>query len=70
MKTPVEVLLAVDAIGGRLEIAGDKLRVLLPANCPDELKAAILQHKPTLLNLVRLTFLIVRSGVLSVTVFF
>jgi len=66
----VEVLIAVDAMGGRLEIAGDKLRLLLPANCSDELKAAIRQQKPNLLNLVRLTFLIVRSGLLNATVFF
>jgi len=67
---PVEVLIAVDSLGGQLGIAGDKLRMLVPANCPQELKAAIRQHKSTLLNLVRLKFLVARSGVLNATVFF
>jgi hypothetical protein len=66
----VEVLVAVDTLRGELGIAGDKLRVLLPANGPHELKIAIRQHKPTLLNLLRLTFVTVRSCVLNATVFF
>jgi hypothetical protein len=70
MKTPVEVFLTVVRIGGKLGSAGDKLRMLLPAECPPELKDAIRQHKPALLKLMGLTFLIVRSGVLSGTVFF
>jgi hypothetical protein len=52
MKTPVEILLAVNHEGGRLEPAGDKLRVLLPADCAPELKDAIRQHKYELLDLL------------------
>jgi hypothetical protein len=69
MKTPVEVLLAVAGIGGGLGIAGDKLRMLLPADCPPELKGAIRQHKSALFELLRLDFLVVRSDTLNATVF-
>jgi hypothetical protein len=70
MKTPVEVLLTVVRIGGKLDSAGDRLRMLLPANCPPELKDDIRQHKAALLDLMQLRFLIVRSAVLNATVFF
>jgi hypothetical protein len=70
MKTPAQVLVAVADIGGNLSIARDKLRMLLPADCPPELKDLIRQHKPALLDLMRLTFLVVRSGVLNCSVFF
>ena len=69
MKTPIEVLLAVDGGGGKLGITGDKLRMLLPADCPPELKEAIRQHKPGLLELLRLNFLIVRSDTVNATLF-
>jgi hypothetical protein len=68
MKTPIELLLAVIGIGGKLEIAGDRLRMLLPADCPPDLKDAIRQHKAALVDLLRLTFLVVRSGTLGTTV--
>ena len=70
MKTPIEVLLAVDGGGGKLGITGDKLRMLLPADCPPELKEAIRQHKSTLLELLRLNFLIVRSETVNATLEF
>ena len=69
MRTVLETYLAVASIGGRLGIAGDKLRMLLPADCPPELKDAIRQKKAALLALLRLDFLIVRSDTLSATVF-
>ena len=69
MKTPIEVLLAVDGGGGKLGITGDKLRMLLPADCPPELKGAIRQHKSALLELLRLDFLVVRSDTLNATLF-
>jgi hypothetical protein len=69
MKTPVEVFLAVTCSGGKLGIKGDRLRMLLPADCPPELKDAIRQHKPALLELLRLEFLVVRSDTLNATVF-
>ena len=69
MRTPLEVLLWVGSIGGRLGIAGDKLRMLLPADCPPELKDAIRQHKGVLLQLLRLNFLAVRSENLNAMVF-
>jgi hypothetical protein len=68
MNTPVEVLLAVAAIGGKLGIAGDKLRMLLPPNCPLELKCEIRRHKPALLELLQLSFLVIRSDALNATV--
>lgn len=69
MTTPLEIWLAVGAIGGKLGLAGDRLRMLLPADCPPELKDAIRQHKAALLQLVRLDFLTVRSETLNATVF-
>jgi hypothetical protein len=70
MRTPVELLLTVANIGGRISTAGDRLRTLLPPDCPPELKNEIRQHKPALLKLMRLTFLIVQSGVLGTIVLF
>jgi hypothetical protein len=52
MKTPIEILLAVKKEGGRLEPAGDKLRVLLPADSAPELRDAIREHKGELLGLL------------------
>ncbi len=70
MNTPIEVLLSVVAIDGRLGLAGDKLRMLLPADCTPDLKDEIRRHKPALLELLRLTFLIVRSNALDTIVLF
>jgi hypothetical protein len=70
MRTPVELLLTVANIGGRIRTAGDRLRTLLPPDCPPELKDEIRRHKPALLKLMRLTFLIVQSGVLGTIVLF
>ena len=69
MKTPADVLLAVAGVGGRLGAADDRLRTLLPSDCPPELKNAIRQHKFALLELLRLDFLVVRSDALNATVF-
>ncbi|HEY3862040.1 MAG TPA: hypothetical protein VGO59_09145 [Verrucomicrobiae bacterium] len=52
MRTPSEILLAVKQAGGRIEPAGDKLRVLLPVNCPPEIRADLRQHKRELLDLL------------------
>ena len=70
MRTPVELLLIVIKVGGRITTAGDSLRTLLPPDCPPELKDEIRQHKPALLKLMGLTFLIVESRVLGSMVFF
>ena len=70
MRTPVELLLTIANIGGRITTAGDRLRTLLPAECPPELKDEIRQHKPALLKLMGLTFLIVESRVLGTVVLF
>jgi hypothetical protein len=69
MKTPVEILLAVADIGGQLGIVGDRLRMLLPADCPSELKDTIRRHKPALIELLRLNFLVVHSDTINTTVF-
>jgi hypothetical protein len=68
MKTPIETFLAVDGAGGKLGIVGDKLRMLLPADCRPELKEAIRQHKSALLELLRLKFVVVHSDILNTTV--
>src|SRR5947208_411406 len=65
MKTPVEILLSVAGTGGWLRIVDGQLRMTLPADCPPEFKDTIRQHKPALLNLMRLTFLLVSSRVLD-----
>ena len=44
--------------------------MLLPAECPTGLKDDIREQKLVLLKLMRLNFLIVRSGVLGANVFF
>lgn len=69
MSTPIEILLAVADIGGRLGITGQHLRMLLPPDCPPELKASIRAHKPALLELLRLNFLIVQSGTVNARLF-
>jgi hypothetical protein len=69
MKTPVDVLLAVAAIGGKLDIVeGDALRTVLPRDCPPALKDAIRRHKPDLVALLRLEFHVVRADALNATV--
>ena len=70
MKTPIELLLTVTNLDGRLSTADDMLRVLLPADCSPELKDEIPERKSALLDLMRLRFLIVRSHVLDSIVFF
>lgn len=70
MKTPIDVILAVAGVSGRLGIAGDdRLRMRLPPDCPPEIKGAIRQHKAALLDLLRLDFLLVRSDALNTMVF-
>ena len=68
MNTAIEVWLAVADVGGKLAADGDKLRMFLPVDCRPELKEAIRQHKPALLELLRLDFLVVRSDALKATV--
>ena len=67
MNSPVSILLAVASIGGQLGIAGDKLRMLLPPDCAPDLKAAIRQYKPALIELLRLNFLVVQSAAVNAT---
>jgi hypothetical protein len=70
MKTPVELLLIVIDVGGRITAAGDKLQVFSPPECPLELKQDIRQHKLGLLKLMRSTFVVAQSRVLGAIVFF
>lgn len=67
--TPISILLAVAGIGGQLGPIGDKLRMLLPEDAPQDLKDAIRANKSALLALLRLDFLLVRSDALNATVF-
>ncbi len=66
----IGAMLAVSELSGRLEPAGAHLRALLPRNCPNEVRAAIQEHKARLLVLLRLEFVAVRSAVLNEIVFF
>jgi hypothetical protein len=50
MTTPLEIAQAVKLAGGRLEQAGDKIRVLLPADCSPTLTEQIRQHKQEILT--------------------
>jgi hypothetical protein len=70
MRTPAEIFLNVVSAGGWLRMLDGQLRMALPADCSPELKDAIRQHKPALVNLMRLSFLIVWSKVLDSIIFF
>ena len=72
MKTAIETLLAVANFGGSLALAErDKLRVLLPADCPPELKNAIRTNKAGLLALLAgPPFVVVRSELLPTELVF
>lgn len=64
MKTPpVGTLLKVSDAGGELLPVGDKLRMVLPADCDPSLKDEIRANKAEILELMRLNFLIVRCAV-------
>ena len=52
MKTAIQTVSEVNAIGGRITLAGDKLRTMLPRNCPSELKTAIRANKPEIMVLI------------------
>jgi len=66
---PIDLLLSVAAIGGRLGAAGDKLRMLLPPSCPPELKSALRAQKVGLLTLLQSNFLVIHSAALKANVF-
>lgn len=59
--TPLSLFLDVLRMGGHLDIAGEKLRLLLPKNSPSEIREAILHHKSQIMELLRLTFCVVQS---------
>ncbi|HUI05545.1 MAG TPA: hypothetical protein VL486_00915 [Verrucomicrobiae bacterium] len=63
---PLETILKVADIGGSLYMAGpDRLKMLLPVDCPAELKDSIRRNKVRLLALLSgPPFLIVRSEML------
>jgi hypothetical protein len=70
MNTPIQILVGVRAIGGDLSIAGDKLRAVLPSDCPSKLKREIREQKAALLRLLDAKFLVVWSQLLNEIVFF
>lgn len=62
MTCAFEILLSVAALGGKLSPAREgTIKMLLPPNRPQELRDAIVAHKPALLELLQCRFLIVRS---------
>jgi hypothetical protein len=68
--TNVALLDEATGRGLRLAVAGENLRVQPASRCPAEFAETLRQHKPSLLALLRLRFLMVRSAVLNETVFF
>src|SRR5947207_13584454 len=56
--------------GLRLAAAGKNLTVHPASRCSAEFATALRQHKPSLVALLQLRFVIVRSAVLNETVFF
>ena len=69
MNRPVEILLKVVSIGGQLDAVNGRLRMVLPEDCPLELKEEIRQHKTALLSLLSLAFGF-RSDLLNSIIFF
>ena len=63
MRNPIQVMMEVGAVGGRLSIDGENIQALLPSDRQAELKAGIKRHKQGLLLLLRMNFLIVQSDV-------
>jgi hypothetical protein len=68
--SPVQTLLVVSDLGGRLCVEGDKLRMSLPAETLPDVKDSIRQNKTALLRLLNSTLLIVKSHVLNDIVLF
>jgi hypothetical protein len=70
MNSPIEVLIAVTNIGGSLRL--DETAALLarlPRDFPKSLTESIKRHKPALVELLRLNFLLVRSDALKTNLF-
>ena len=68
--TNVALLHEANGRGLRLAAAGENLTVQPAFRCPAEFAAILREHKTSLLALLRLRFLIVRSAVLNEIVFF
>jgi hypothetical protein len=50
MRSTSEILKTVKKVGGRLELAGDKMRMFLPQDCPSGLKEDIRENKIMLIR--------------------
>ena len=61
MDTPIKTMLTVLGIGGRFDVEGENLKMLLPPDCPSAIKDGIRRNKPSLIKLLHLCFLVIRS---------
>ena len=69
--TPIALLQKAADLGLKLGVEGRHTLTVQPAShCPPDFAATLREHKPDLLALLRLRFLIVRSAVLNESVFF
>jgi hypothetical protein len=68
--TPIEVLKQAAGHGLKLEAHGDDLHVIPSDRAPSDFVLLLKAHKPQLLTLLRLPFVIVDSQILGETIFF
>jgi hypothetical protein len=68
--TNVALLAEATGRGLRLAATGENLTVQPASRCPTEFAATLRKHKPSLLALLRLRFLMVRSVLLNEIIFF
>jgi hypothetical protein len=68
--TPIEVLKRAAGHGLKLEAHGDDLHVMPGNRCPADFVPVLKAHKPALLALLKLPFVMVDSKALGDTIFF
>jgi hypothetical protein len=68
--TPIEVLKQAAGHGLKLETHGDELHVIPGERVPADFVSVLKAHKPALLALLRLPFMMVYSQALGETIFF
>ena len=66
----IAVLKEADERGLKLEAHGDELHVIPGDHCPADFVPVLKAHKPALLALLKLPFVMVFSQILSETIFF
>jgi hypothetical protein len=69
-QAPISVLQEVSRRGLKLEAHGDDLHVIPGERCPAEFAEVLKAHKPALLALLKLPFVMVQSATLGETILF